>query len=66
MRIQFAWVCAGLMMGGFAFAQKPQGTNKPAVKAATAQESDESAGWKNQGGMAGNQETRTRRRWVNF
>jgi len=38
MRIQFAWVFAVLMLGGFAFAQKPQGTNKPAVKAAAAQD----------------------------
>jgi hypothetical protein len=37
MRKQFAWVCATLMAGGFAFAQKPEGTNKSAAKA-TAQD----------------------------
>lgn len=36
MRIQITWVCATLMMGGFAFAQKPEGTNKPAVKTSVA------------------------------
>jgi len=38
MRNQFALVGAALMVGGFAFAQKPQGTNKPAAKAAAAQD----------------------------
>jgi hypothetical protein len=38
MRIQIAWVCSALMMGGFAFAQKPQGTNKPDPKAAAEQD----------------------------
>jgi hypothetical protein len=37
MRIQFAWVCATLMAGGFAFAQQPQGTNKPDAKASASQ-----------------------------
>ena len=34
----FAWVCAGVMVAGFAFAQQPQGTNKPSAKAAAAQD----------------------------
>src|SRR5258708_26115256 len=38
MRIQFAFVGAALMVGGFAFAQKPQGTNKSTAKAAAAQD----------------------------
>lgn len=38
MRIQFAWVCATLILGGFAFAQKPQGTNKPSAKATAAED----------------------------
>jgi hypothetical protein len=38
MRIQFAWVCATLMVGGFVFAQKPQGRNKPDAKASAAQD----------------------------
>ena len=38
MRKQFAWVCAALMAGGFAFAQKPQGTSKPSEKATAAQD----------------------------
>jgi hypothetical protein len=38
MRIQFAWVCSALMVGGFAFAQKPQRTNKPDAKASAAQD----------------------------
>ena len=38
MRIQIVWVCSALMMGGFAFAQKPQGTNKPDAKASAAQD----------------------------
>ena len=38
MRKQFAWVCATLMVGVFAFAQKPQGTNKSAAKATAAQD----------------------------
>ena len=38
MRIQIAWFCSALMMGGFASAQKPQGTNKPDPKAAAEQD----------------------------
>ena len=38
MRIQSVWVCSVLMMGSFAFAQKPEGTNKPAKKSTAAQD----------------------------
>jgi hypothetical protein len=38
MRKQFAWVCATLLAGGFAFAQEPQGTEKPSAKPAGSQE----------------------------
>jgi len=40
MRKQFAWVCSALMMGGLAFAQKPQEANKPPAKAIATQEQD--------------------------
>lgn len=38
MRKQFAWVCATLMVGGVAWAQKPESTKKPATKTAAAQD----------------------------
>lgn len=38
MRKQFVWICATLMLGGFAFAQKPQGTEKPVARTASAQD----------------------------
>jgi hypothetical protein len=38
MRIQISWIYSALLMGGFAFAQKPQDTNKPAVQTAAAQD----------------------------
>lgn len=38
MRKQFAWICATFLLGSFAFAQKPQGTNKPPEKANAGQD----------------------------
>jgi len=54
MRIQFAWACAGLMMEASrsrsSLRERTSRPRKPQTR-----KSDESAGWKNQGGMAGDQ-----------
>ena len=34
----FAWACAGLLMGGFAFGQKPEAAHKPDEKTTATQE----------------------------